>query len=115
VFSLDTTTGKETVLHVFGTRPGDGLESDGALLNAAGNLYGNAAFGGITNSICTLGCGVVYGIGRTGQYGVLYRFTGAADGWGPAGALSQDGAGSLYGATMLGGSGDNGVIFKIAP
>lgn len=43
------------------------------------------------------------------------RFTGAADGFSPGGGLAEDGSGNIYGATLNGGSGGNGVIYKITP
>jgi hypothetical protein len=70
-------------------------------------------FGGIVNSTCTFGCGTIYRVGG-GKYSVLYRFTGAADGWNPTGGLTADAAGNLYGTASNGGSGGNGVVFKIA-
>lgn len=42
----------------------------------------------------------------------LHAFTGP-DGQQPAGDLYRDGAGNLYGTTPGGGSGNNGVIFKV--
>ncbi|HWY55966.1 MAG TPA: choice-of-anchor tandem repeat GloVer-containing protein [Terriglobales bacterium] len=106
--------GKETVLHTFGKQSRDGEEPSGGLLDVAGKLYGMTFYGGTKNSTCTLGCGVIYRVGG-GKYSVLYRFTGAADGWLPTGGLTADGAGHLYGTALLGGSGSNGVVFEIAP
>lgn len=112
-YRLDS-TGKEHVLHTFGKQPTDGEEPSGGLLDAAGNFYGVTFYGGTTNSTCSFGCGVVYRVTDGGKYAVLYRFTGAGDGWLPTGGLTEDSSGNLYGATMLGGSG-SGVIFKIKP
>ncbi|MFZ0773526.1 MAG: choice-of-anchor tandem repeat GloVer-containing protein [Candidatus Sulfotelmatobacter sp.] len=44
---------------------------------------------------------------------VLYNFKGGADGNRPAGSLTIDSAGNLYGATMGGGSGGQGVVFRL--
>jgi uncharacterized repeat protein (TIGR03803 family) len=112
-FRLDA-TGKESVLHTFGKRPQDGQAPSGGLLDVAGSLYGTTFYGGIKNTTCGFGCGVVYRIGDTGKYTVLYRFTGGADGWIPTGGLTED-AGNLYGTSVLGGSGSNGVVFQITP
>ena len=65
------------------------------------------------NSTCPFGCGVV-SRGADGKYSVIYRFTGAADGFNPSGGLATDSLGNIYGATLNGGSG-NGVIYKITP
>ena len=112
-FSVDA-TGKESVLHTFGKNPSAGEEPAGGLLDVGGNYYGVTFYGGIKNSTCSLGCGVVYGIAKGGKYSVLHRFTGGVDGWNPTGGLTDDGAGNLYGTAILGGSG-NGVVFKITP
>jgi uncharacterized repeat protein (TIGR03803 family) len=112
-FKVDA-TGKETVLHSFGEKSNDGEAPSGGLLKVAGNFYGSTFYGGVVNSTCTLGCGVVYRVNNSGKYSVLYRFTGAADGWLPTGGLTKDSAGNLYGAALLGGTG-NGVVFKITP
>jgi uncharacterized repeat protein (TIGR03803 family) len=106
--------GTERVLHDFGKHPGAGEDPSGGLLDIAGNFYGATFYGGIKNSTCSLGCGVVYRVRNDGKYSVVYRFTGGADGWLPTGGLSDDGAGSLLGTALLGGSG-SGVIFKIIP
>jgi uncharacterized repeat protein (TIGR03803 family) len=113
VFRLDATN-KEKVLHTFGKQPTDGEEPAGGLLNVAGTYYGATFYGGIVNATCTFGCGVVYGATDSGHYSVLYRFTGASDGWLPTGGLTADSAGNLFGTTQLGGNG-NGVVYKIVP
>jgi uncharacterized repeat protein (TIGR03803 family) len=113
VFGLDATN-KEKVLHTFGKLASDGQEPAGGLLNVAGTYYGATFYGGIVNATCTFGCGVVYGVTDNGHYSVLYRFTGATDGWLPTGGLTSDGAGNLFGTTELGGNG-NGVVYKIVP
>jgi uncharacterized repeat protein (TIGR03803 family) len=46
---------------------------------------------------------------------VLYNFTGGNDGRNPFGVLTVDSAGNLYGATVFGGSGNQGVVFKLTP
>jgi uncharacterized repeat protein (TIGR03803 family) len=112
-YKLDA-TGKEKVLHTFGKQASDGEEPAGGLFNMAGSFYGATFYGGITNATCSFGCGVVYGVTGSGKYSVLYRFTGASDGWLPTGGLTADGAGNLYGTTQLGGKG-LGVVFEITP
>ena len=113
VFKLDT-SGNEKVLHTFGQKANDGEEPSGALLHTAGSFYGVTVYGGIKNSTCPFGCGVVYQLPDTGNYAVVYRFTGGADGWNPSGGLTADSAGNLYGSASLGGNGV-GVIYKIVP
>ncbi len=107
--------GTEEVLHTFGEQTGDGAEPSAGLLDAAGYGYGTTFYGGTVNSTCTFGCGVVSREDADGKYSVIYRFTGAADGFNPSGGLAKDSSGNIYGATLNGGSGGNGVIYKITP
>jgi uncharacterized repeat protein (TIGR03803 family) len=76
----------------------------GVTLDSAGNLYGTAKFGGNFPRICFSGCGVIFKVDPSGQYNVLYRFTGAADGREPAASPILDCAGNLYGTASLGGN-----------
>jgi uncharacterized repeat protein (TIGR03803 family) len=121
VFRVDA-SGNETVLHKFFPGGGGSYPSVG-LLDVGGTLYGMTFGGG--NLVCNppVGCGVLYQIGKTGQYTVLHRFTGApGDGFFiESGGLTLGADGSIYGATGLGGiscAEDNlgcGVIFKYTP
>jgi uncharacterized repeat protein (TIGR03803 family) len=113
VFTVDASA-KEHVLHTFG-KPIGGEEPSGGLLQEAGNFYGVTVYGGTLNSACTYGCGVVYRVSNSGKYAVLYRFTGGTDGGFPSGSLTEDASGNLYGAASVGGSTNNGVIYKITP
>jgi uncharacterized repeat protein (TIGR03803 family) len=54
-------------------------QGSGAHVAWAGNLYGTTSAGGATNA------GVVYQLNASGQYTVLYSFTGGAD-WAPRSA-----------------------------
>jgi uncharacterized repeat protein (TIGR03803 family) len=119
VFKINK-TGQETVLFNF-ARFADGIEPFGSLvLDAAGNLYGNTAFGGNSGAACGNGCGVVFKLDTAGKETVLYRFSGGADGFFPRGVI-RDPAGNLYGNTTYGGGacdryGDTcGVVFKLDP
>jgi uncharacterized repeat protein (TIGR03803 family) len=61
VFKLSS-TGTETVLHTF-TGGTDGLQpAAGLFRDSAGNLYGTTVAGGVPNSECAFGCGVVFKI-----------------------------------------------------
>ncbi len=114
VFSVNPAN-KEKVMHTFGHKASNGEEPSGGLLDKKGNFFGTTFYGGIDNSTCSLGCGVIYEISAEGKYSVLYSFTGANDGWDPSGFLAEDSAGNIYGAAMDGGSGSNGVIYQITP
>jgi uncharacterized repeat protein (TIGR03803 family) len=114
VFTVNA-AGIEHVVHTFGKQTRSGEEPSAGLFDAKGNFFGTTFYGGTTNTTCSFGCGVVYQIAAGGKYSVLHRFTGANDGWLPTGGLIEDSSGNVYGATILGGSGSNGVIYKITP
>lgn len=108
VFKLDP-TGKETVLHSFTGRNGDGASPEGALaIDQAGNLYGTTLNGG------TNGKGVVFKLDSAGNETVLHSFIGNGDGANPDGGLIRDNAGNLYGTTLYGGTTGNGTVFKVS-
>jgi uncharacterized repeat protein (TIGR03803 family) len=106
VFKLDV-TGKETLLHSFGTgtdgqRPGAGLVRD-----AAGNLYGTTPIGG------SYGLGILFRVDSTGKETVLHNFSGTPDGAYPEASLLIESAGDLYGTTVQGGTYNYGTIYKL--
>jgi uncharacterized repeat protein (TIGR03803 family) len=106
VFSLDPSTGTETVLYSFagGT---DGEFPRAGLTDVKGMLYGTTSWGGNSNSACyTEGCGTVFSFDlKTGKETVVYSFCSqenCADGQTPeAGLIDVEGV--LYGTTGLGG------------
>jgi uncharacterized repeat protein (TIGR03803 family) len=117
VFKLDT-SGKETVLHTF-TGKADGAfpigGGNGLIEDAAGNLYGTAAYaGGFGGGCAVYGCGTVFEVDKNGTFTVLYTFKGKLDGAQPNAGLIRDPAGNLYGTTQ-GGVPDSmyGSIFKL--
>jgi len=73
----------------------------------SGNLYGVTVSGGAYNY------GTVFKVDPHGIETVLYSFSGGADGQAPESTLLLDGAGNLYGTTVLGGSLGGGTVFKI--
>jgi uncharacterized repeat protein (TIGR03803 family) len=124
VFSLDT-GGNERVIHKFFGGGGGSYPSAG-LLDVGGVLYGTTDGGG--DLICNApgGCGVLFQIGKAGQYVVLHRFAGSAAGDGDSGALGAVTLGvdgGIYGASVYGGTGgcmvDShlgcGTIFRYTP
>jgi uncharacterized repeat protein (TIGR03803 family) len=74
------------------------------LLDAKGNLFATTAWGGSANCVQETGCGTVYSVDKSGNYSVLYSFTGKSDGSNPSASLSEDAAGNLYGAATGNGS-----------
>jgi uncharacterized repeat protein (TIGR03803 family) len=113
-FSVNATN-KEKVLYTFGVNAAKGDEPSSPVLDVNGNFFGTTFYGGTVNSTCSLGCGVAYELSSAGKYSVLHRFSGANDGSNPNGGLTEDTAGNIYGADTNGGSGGNGVIYKITP
>jgi uncharacterized repeat protein (TIGR03803 family) len=113
----------ETVLHTFSGKYAGGGPG-GLTLDAAGNLYGTAAYGGYPEGNCFFGCGLVFKLTRNPRgpwkETVLYKFTGVNDGMNPLGPLTFDSAGSLYGVTTGGSPCDGlesvcGVVFQLSP
>ena len=60
---------------------------------------------------------LTFGIGHPAQaqtFTVLHSFAGGLDGTNPLAGLAIDRSGNLYGTTVRGGAGQNGVVFKLA-
>jgi uncharacterized repeat protein (TIGR03803 family) len=116
VFKLDT-GGTYTVLYNFnagqyGATPYGGL----LYVEAEGNFFGTTDFGGDLK--CNGGgCGIVYKLAPNSGGGwtltVLHTFTGPPDGENPAGELTRDAQGNLYGTTATGGASNIGTVFKV--
>jgi uncharacterized repeat protein (TIGR03803 family) len=77
-------------------------------MDAAGNIYGVALFGGSNND------GTVFRLVRSGggwNFELLYTFTGGSDGGNPWGVAIVDGNGNVFGDT----SAFNGGVFELSP
>ncbi|HEV2177401.1 MAG TPA: choice-of-anchor tandem repeat GloVer-containing protein [Terriglobia bacterium] len=85
-----------------GSHPYGGLVED-----ASSNLFGTTYYGG------TSGKGTVFEVTTTGVESVLYSFTGGADGGYPAAGLVLDSNGNFFGTAVGGGTGGQGVVFKV--
>lgn len=105
IYKVDT-TGHQTVLYTF-TGGADGGHPTGVMRDSAGNLYGTANQGGTANA------GVVYKLDTGAQETVLYSFTGGADGGDPDGGVIEDSEGNLYGTTLVDGTANGGVVYKL--
>src|ERR1700722_7029248 len=103
-----TGKGVFTILHAFDlTDGGDPLA--GLVLGKDGNFYGTTFNGG------SVGYGNVFKITPAGALTVLHSFTPASDGGTPYGGLVQATDGNFYGVGYLGGTKDDGTIFRITP
>jgi uncharacterized repeat protein (TIGR03803 family) len=111
VFSLNPTTGAETLLHEFGSGSGsDGASPWSGVIDVKGTLYGTTQAGGSN------GLGTVYRVNlKTGAERIVYNFAGGNDGQLPFLGNLLDVGGTLYGMTFFGGSGGAGTIFKLDP
>ena len=98
------------VLKHFGDVPGDGATPWGSLMSDGSTLYGMCSAGG------QFGKGMIFKLNNNGSgYAPVYSFSGGANnGDTPYDGLTMAGS-MLYGMTASGGSGDLGVIFKVAP
>ncbi len=106
VYKLDP-SGTETVLYSF-TGGADGAAPHSVLtMGPSGNLYGTTQAGGLD------GGGVVFRVTPAGAETVIHNFTGMADGGLPIAGVILDSAGNLYGTAEIGGSGYEGVVYKI--
>jgi uncharacterized repeat protein (TIGR03803 family) len=107
VFKFDP-AGNETILYNF-SGGADGAVPSGALaVDAQGNLYGAAGFGGAT-TVLPFGSGVVFEVSSAGE-STLHTFTGA-DGGNPYYGVTRDSAGNLYGVTEWA----FGNVFELSP
>ena len=108
VFQINE-AGKEKVLHTFrgGTKDGCGPLA-GLVKDSAGNLYGTTFHCG------TWGYGTVFKLDHKGNETLLHSFSGRdnGDGENPYGLL-LDRKGNLYGVAVMGGTSDNGVVYKL--
>jgi uncharacterized repeat protein (TIGR03803 family) len=102
VYELSPSNGgwKESVLHLFTEKKGDGaIPYGGLVVDAAGNLYGTTSTGGTQNETCGIGCGTVFEMSPvSGGWSetVVYQFTQLG---GSQAGLVFDHAGNLYGTT----------------
>ncbi|HEX8816756.1 MAG TPA: choice-of-anchor tandem repeat GloVer-containing protein [Terriglobales bacterium] len=102
------------IIHDFsGGTEGD-IPVSGVVMDTNGNLYGTTGDGGNIS-----GCGVLYKMSPSAKgkwrYTVLHRFGKINDGCAPAGDLTIDSSGNLYGGTLLGGSHGFGTVYELTP
>jgi uncharacterized repeat protein (TIGR03803 family) len=115
VFEVST-SGKESVLHTFGTNESsDGLNPYAGLIAIGKELYGTTVAGGaygITGS--GTGYGTIFEVSTSGKERILYSFDGYKHGRAPDEGLIAVG-GNLYGTTPYGGDSDgDGIVFAVS-
>jgi uncharacterized repeat protein (TIGR03803 family) len=116
VFTIEPAAGGYSfaILHSFG-RAGDGQGPLGLVADGSGTIFGVTTAGG------SFGQGTAFALAAQGaRYReiVLHDFGGRSDGGRPAGHLSVDERGALYGATVFGSAGVSqccGTAFKLIP
>jgi uncharacterized repeat protein (TIGR03803 family) len=105
-------TWTETILHSFnGGQQYSTFPYAGVVLDAAGNIYGTTASGGVDER------GTVYELSPSGKVyteKLLWGFD-ITNGATPYGGLILDSSGNLYGTTGYGGSDSDGVVFELNP
>lgn len=112
VYSLNPSTGTETVVHFFSGS--DGANPEANLLNAGGTLYGTTLNGGVSASSTT--GGTLYSIDTaTSAETVLHSFGAGSDGNQPRTSLILTLGGVLYGTTIAGGASNLGTVFSYTP
>jgi uncharacterized repeat protein (TIGR03803 family) len=92
-----------------------GPSVSGLIRDAKGNLYGTTLYGGPS-----VFHGTVFRIAPSGVIGTLHTFFGVDDGNIPAGGVTLDSEGNLYGTTVFGGGtgcdGEGcGTFYKVTP
>lgn len=102
----------EMVLYSFAGGTDGDTPNGGMIFDAAGNLYGTTVNGG------TAGTGTVFKLtpqpNGSWSESILYSFQGENDASHPAGPLTLDAAGNLYGVAG-GGVHGHGAVFKLVP
>jgi uncharacterized repeat protein (TIGR03803 family) len=107
VFQLSRSGGGWIATNIHSFNIDDGAcPVSGVILDAAGNVYGDAYFG--TPNVYRLSPS---GSGWT--FTILYAFSPSQGA--PIGPVTMDAAGNLYGTTLQGGSNGGGTVFKLTP
>lgn len=87
--------GTETILYAFTGGADGAFPRAGLTRDAAGNLFGTAAYGGGGN--CDDGCGTAFRLAADGTFTVLHSFANNGDGGNPFGGLLKAGSGRYFG------------------
>jgi uncharacterized repeat protein (TIGR03803 family) len=104
----------ERTIHSFNNEGSGGYTPEGGIaMDSAGNIYGTASEGGSRRA------GTVFELVRQSngswEAKLLYAFgASASDGKAPAGGLTIDSSGNLYGSTNGGGADNYGTVFELS-
>jgi uncharacterized repeat protein (TIGR03803 family) len=94
----------------------DGADPYAGLIQGTdGNLYGTTEFGGTGSCSDVDGCGTAFKISLSGALTTLHRFVRSTDGAEPIAGLAQAVNGDLYGTASVGGTNNDGTVFKVMP
>jgi uncharacterized repeat protein (TIGR03803 family) len=105
---------KERIIYSFQGAADGGHPVSHLNLGANGSLYGTTSEGGDPD--CS--CGTVFKLTKVGagwQLETVHAFTGNPDGANAYNGMARGAGGKLYGATVIGGEDDDGVIFELTP
>ncbi len=104
-----TSAGVLTPLHEFGATTSDGQNPYAGIIQGYnGNYYGTTYLGGSNSH------GTVFMMTSSGVFTNIYNFGGVTyDGLTPQGGVIQGSDSYLYGATYIGGTNNDGALFKI--
>jgi uncharacterized repeat protein (TIGR03803 family) len=116
VYRIDREGSNFTTLHVFSKHRDDGAEPLGELVETSPGVFvGTTALGGKANA------GTVFQMLATGEFTVLYSFTGSLgagepslDGAMPQATLTPVNGTTLFGVTARGGAEGIGTVFKLS-
>ena len=116
VYRLSRQSGvwRESVLYSFKGGADGSSSISNLVFDAAGNMYGTTSEGGAGCS-----CGVIFKMtpGTNGKWteSIAYRFQGQPDPGFAYNGMVVDSKGNFYGATVHGGSGNEGAIYQFTP
>jgi uncharacterized repeat protein (TIGR03803 family) len=109
VYSYDL-DGTQTVVHDFG---GQG-EEEGWIPDSGVMQGRDGAFYGTTPSDLQIAAGVAFRVTATGDYTEMHHFSDAdGEGWAPMGRLLEPGDDVFVGTTFIGGTHDDGTIYRM--
>jgi uncharacterized repeat protein (TIGR03803 family) len=107
----------ETVLYNFQGGTDGASPTSTMVFGSRGDLFGTTNNGGNTTA-CNGGCGTIFHLSHSGSTWTEtppFRFNGANGRVPEDSGLIKDAEGNLYGVTALGGSSNDGTVFKVGP